>query len=108
MYVLAVAGDGLPLPLVLNFHGFGGTAEGHMCHTDMHQLADSESFILVYPQGAQLDGVSHWNFALESPDNKSNTDDLGFVGAMIDDIAASQTNQPRLGRGVVGLAGISG
>ena len=42
----------------------------------MRSLADSENFILVYPQGTLIEGFSHWNAALDSPDNKSDADDL--------------------------------
>lgn len=38
-----------PLPLVLNFHGGAGTANDQLAVADMRDLADSENFILVYP-----------------------------------------------------------
>ena len=77
------------VPLLFNFHGYGGTAQDFMAWTDMQALADTENFILVYPQGALLDGSPHWNSALMGGDNKSTTDDLGFFEAMLDEIAAS-------------------
>ena len=54
----------------------------------MRSLADSEDFILVYPQGTDLGGSSHWNAALNGGDNKSNTDDLGFVEALINKLSS--------------------
>lgn len=77
------------LPLMLNFHGFGGTASDFMHWTDMQDLAEQENFILVYPQGTSLDGYPHWNSALPGPDNKSSADDFGFVEAMLEDISSS-------------------
>tara|TARA_B110000438_G_C15709339_1_gene604591 strand:+ start:161 stop:1030 length:870 start_codon:yes stop_codon:yes gene_type:complete len=71
------------LPMLFNFHGFGGTASGFMNETNMRSLANSENFILVYPQGTRLNGFSHWNAGLDTPDNKSNADDLGFIEALI-------------------------
>jgi polyhydroxybutyrate depolymerase len=71
------------LPLMINFHGFGGKANDHMAYTDMRSLADSKNFILIYPQGSELSGLSHWNAALNGGDNKSNVDDLGFVESLI-------------------------
>ena len=50
-----------PTPLMLNFHGFGGSASDYMEEADMHSLAESDTFILVYPQGSCLKGSSHWN-----------------------------------------------
>ena len=76
-------------PVLLNFHGFGGTAEGHLQWADMRELSERDGVVLVYPQGTLLDGYSHWNSSLDSEDNKSDADDFGFVGLLIDTIAAS-------------------
>ena len=76
------------LPLLLNFHGFGQQAGDYMSYTNMNSVADSENFILVFPQGADLDGSSHWNAALNGADNKSNVDDLGFVEALINKLSS--------------------
>lgn len=74
-------------PLMLNFHGYGGTATGQMEWADMRSLADQENFILVYPQGTLLEGSSHWNAALPGGDNKSDADDFGFTAALIDTLS---------------------
>ncbi|OUU04127.1 MAG: hypothetical protein CBB92_00555, partial [Flammeovirgaceae bacterium TMED32] len=71
------------VPLMLNFHGNGSSASSHMEYADMRNLADSNNFILVYPQGAILNGSSHWNNALETPSNKSSTKDFEFTNALI-------------------------
>ena len=78
-----------PLPMLLNFHGYGGQAQDFMEWTDMRSLAESENFILVYPQGSLLNGDPHWNCSLPSADNKSSADDFGFVEALIDEISAT-------------------
>ena len=54
------------VPLMLNFHGYGGTANQQLKFADMRPLADMENFILVYPQGTLLDGDPHWNAGLEA------------------------------------------
>jgi polyhydroxybutyrate depolymerase len=79
-----------PVPLLFNFHGYGGTSNDHLTSADMRSLADQENFILVYPQGS-LDsyGSSHWNASLPGGDNKSSADDAGFVSAMITAISSS-------------------
>ena len=59
-----------------------------MNYADLRALAESEIFILVYPQGSCLDGSSHWNSCPTGEDNKSDADDFGFVEAMINEIAA--------------------
>lgn len=74
----------IAVPLLFNFHGFTGNMNEHLEATDMRALAESEKFILVYPQGSLMQGLSHWNAALAGPDNKSNADDLGFINALVD------------------------
>ena len=85
-YVLYVPNsyDGITaVPLMFNFHGYGGNASEYMSYADMRSLAESENFILIYPQGSTLNGSSHWNPSLPSNENKSNADDLGFIEALI-------------------------
>lgn len=76
-------------PLMLNFHGFGGTSLDHMEWADMRGLADTHGFVLAYPQGTELEGAPHWNTSMPSADNKSSADDFGFMDALIDTIGAS-------------------
>jgi len=76
------------VPLLFNFHGFDGDAKDYMQYADMRALSESGNFILVYPQGTLLDGFSHWNAALDSPDNKSDADDLGFMEALISKLSS--------------------
>lgn len=81
-------------PIMLNFHGYGGTADDHLQWADMRSLADRDGALLVYPQGSILDGSPHWNAALPGGDNKSTADDLGYVDALLDDIAQSHAFDP--------------
>lgn len=89
IYVPASYDGTTEMPLFFNFHGFGGNAPDFMNEADMRPLAESEGFILVYPQGACLDGFSHWNAALDTPDNKSDVDDLGFMEALLVHLSAN-------------------
>jgi polyhydroxybutyrate depolymerase len=81
-------------PLVINFHGFGGEANNFMNYADMRKLADDNQFILIYPQGAYSDGFSSWNPCPIGGDNKSSSNDFGFVEKMID-TAANEYNVDR-------------
>jgi polyhydroxybutyrate depolymerase len=87
VYTPATYNRNRPMPIVLNFHGFGGCASQHMSTADMRAVADSDTFLLVYPQGASLNGSPHWNPSLLGGGNKSTVDDLGFVEAMLNKIA---------------------
>lgn len=73
------------LPLVFVFHGFTSNAKELMSYADFRSGADEHGMILVYPEGTLLDNVPHWNVGGWT--NKSTTDDVGFVGAMIDAMA---------------------
>lgn len=87
VYVPEAADAGAPL--MINLHGFGGTAESQLQWADMRDLADRDGTIVVYPQGTELDGSSHWNSSLPSEDNKSDAEDFGFIEVLIDTVAAS-------------------
>ena len=76
------------VPLLLNFHGFGGSGSEFINDADMRAEAEANSFILVYPQGSCLNGASHWNPCPIDGDNKSTADDVGFVEAMISEISS--------------------
>tara|TARA_A200000113_G_C8871649_1_gene356905 strand:- start:1163 stop:2056 length:894 start_codon:yes stop_codon:yes gene_type:complete len=83
LYVPQSYTEGTELPLMLNFHGFSDNAIDQMNSADMRPLAESENFILVYPQGTLLGGLPHWNPDPVGGNNKSSADDLGFVEALI-------------------------
>ena len=76
------------VPVLFNFHGFGGSASEFMNFADMRAEAESDTFILAYPQGSCLDGSSHWNACPTGGDNKSNADDFGFIESMINEISS--------------------
>ena len=74
-------------PLMFLFHGFGGIATQFINNADMRDLAESNNFIVVYPQGLDLGGTgSHWNCSNPSADNKSDVDDIGFIENLIDQL----------------------
>ena len=74
-------------PLMFVFHGFGGIATQFINVADMRDLAESNNFIVVYPQGLDLGGTgSHWNCSNPSADNKSDVDDIGFIENLIDQL----------------------
>ena len=73
-------------PLLFNFHGGGGNILNYMSSVDMRPIADTSNFILVYPEG--LYGL--WNVSLPSDsESKNNTDDIGFINTLIDQIAST-------------------
>ena len=90
LYVPSSYDGGSAVPLLFNFHGYGGTSSGHLATADMRVLADQENFLLCYPQGSSdSTGSGHWNTSLPGGDNKSSADDTGFVSAMITSISTN-------------------
>ena len=50
------------VPVLFAFHGYGSSAIRHLNYTNYFSLADSENFIVIYPQGATTATLSsHWN-----------------------------------------------
>ena len=68
-------------PLVLVFHGGAGSGKKVSRQTGFNSYADSQGFILVYP-----DGIEHnWNDGRGTSDaEKLGVDDVRFVRALID------------------------
>lgn len=89
VYIPQIYDGSTPVPLLFNFHGYTGNANGHLNGTRMKLVADTANFILVSPQGSLFFGNTHWNVG--SWTNGSNADDLGFTEAMID-VLAGQYN----------------
>ena len=84
LYVPPSYSHGKESPVVLNFHGFGSAASDYMHYSDWRNLSDENGFLLIYPQGLELEnGGSHWNPDPISSNSKSSSDDLGFVDKII-------------------------
>lgn len=75
--------------LLLVFHGGGGTPEGMvgMDHGRLLELADQSGFAVVYPEGVG----KAWNDFRRDPlseAHRTNRDDVGFIGVLIQTMAA--------------------
>ena len=83
LYIPAIYDGNQDVPLVLNFHGLGSNANEQMFYGDFRDIADTEGFVLVHPQGTTLNGSQYWNVG--SP-GSSSVDDVGFIEALIDEL----------------------
>ena len=82
--------EGRPLPVVLSFHGGGGTARGTQEYTGTDSIADREGFIVVYPEGTGVlpRRLHTWNAGTCCGYARDHhVDDVGFVRALLDDLA---------------------
>ena len=80
-----------PLPVVLMFHGGGSTAEVVRIYTRLDRAADRDGYIAVYPSGSSgFNGrFLTWNAGnCCGPAAALQIDDVGFVLALLDDLAA--------------------
>lgn len=87
VYIPTAYDGNTPFPLMFNFHGYTGNANGHMNSTRMRAVADDAGFIIVYPQGSLFFNNTHWNVG--SWTRGSTANDLGFTEAMIDAVATN-------------------
>ena len=70
------------IPVLFAFHGYGSSAMRHLNYTNYFPLADSNNFIVIYPQGATTATLStHWNVGGWT--SKSTINDLDFVDTVI-------------------------
>lgn len=84
--------EGLPTPVVLNFHGGGGNPETQRHASAMDETSDRAGFIVVYPQGTgrawRLRSGFTWNAGTCCGwAQQNNIDDVGFTLALLDDLS---------------------
>jgi polyhydroxybutyrate depolymerase len=86
---------GKPYPIVLGFHGGGSGAKQFIFSSGLNEIADTENFIAVYPNGTgetiQGYGVFSWNGGSRQPGgtdpNLAKVDDVEFTKALLNDLA---------------------
>ena len=71
-------------PVIIDFHGGGGSAVDQLFTSDFARLSDREEVVLVYPQANESTG-SVWNTLRSREGNKvAEIDDFGFIGSIIE------------------------
>jgi polyhydroxybutyrate depolymerase len=78
-----------PTALLLVFHGSGGSGENIERWSGFDALADQSGFIVCYPDGVD----QRWNAAEGT--TVGNIDDVGFVRALIENLAGTYPIDPR-------------
>jgi polyhydroxybutyrate depolymerase len=80
-----------PLPLVIAFHGGGGNASGFKAYAGLDRVADRERFVVVYPNGTGPLRRVLLTFNAGNnccgPALAEKIDDVGFAGAVLEDLA---------------------
>jgi polyhydroxybutyrate depolymerase len=98
IYFPSLYNESVQLPLVIALHGRGGNGESMILVTrkGFDKLADKEGFIVVYPDGIEL----NWNDGRmdeEANDraHRENIDDVGFISALIDSMIKDYNIDPK-------------
>ncbi len=77
------------LPVVLVFHGGGGSMDGIAQQTRMHETGDKKGFITIYPQGisSKIGNFHTWNAGkCCGRAARENIDDVGFVRKILESV----------------------
>jgi polyhydroxybutyrate depolymerase len=83
---------GKTYPLVLAFHGGGGTSNSMKKLTGFNRVADQAGFIVAYPAGYQ----GYWaDGRPESPAAQQGIDDVGFVSQLVDTLVQEYGVDPK-------------
>lgn len=90
--------DKTNMPVVIMFHGGGGTARGAMRETGWAQKADREGFLAVFPEATLPDPTKPSRFGSNGQtwndgsgrfhSGERNVPDVAFVNVLLDDLAA--------------------
>lgn len=81
LYVPEAYDGSEPWPLVFNLHGYTSNAFQQQIYSQMDVVADTGHFLVCYPNGVD----NSWNVGFGG----LNTDDVGFINALLDTLAAS-------------------
>ena len=90
----------MPVPLVIELHGGGGSGDHIDGLTHFYALGDQDGFVVAAPSGL---GKSWNDGRLQTASSSGGADDVGFLSEMIDRIAG----QVSIDRSRVYVAGIS-
>ena len=93
LYVPESYSENASNPLVLNLHGYSSNAGQQMIYSDFYNIAETEGFILIHPEGTiDSNGFQFWNSG-----DLFEIDDVGFLSTLIDTIASNYNiNEDRI------------
>jgi polyhydroxybutyrate depolymerase len=86
--VVPETAQGVAMPLVLSFPGFTNSSEDQAVRSGLAARAPADGFVAVFPQGSDFDGTTPSYFNLETTDDPSLADDVGFTAEILDRVEA--------------------
>ncbi len=89
LYVPRSINGNKPAPLLLMFHGGGGTGNGMVKTSRMNEVADANGFIIVYADGTGRGKKQTWNAGstpAQGYAEENNVDDIGYVRELLSQV----------------------
>jgi len=83
LHVPTAYSSGKPAPLVLDFHGLGGSGENEMTSSPYKAVTDPDGVISAYPDGLAGPSGTAWNLG---PCCEPGVDDVAFAKALVQDV----------------------
>jgi polyhydroxybutyrate depolymerase len=80
-----------PVPLVLDFHGIGGTGWGELSSSPYPAVTDPEGVVMAFPDGKPGPAGTGWNMG---PCCVAGVDDLAFTRALVAEIGKTACIDP--------------
>lgn len=91
LYIPAMYNGSMPVPLVLNLHGYASFAAQQEFYGDFRPIADTANFLIVHPNGTINNlGDRFWNVL----GGLSAVDDVAFLSNLIDSLRATYNIDP--------------
>ena len=86
--VVPETAQGVAMPVVLSFAGFTDSSEAQASRSGLAARAAADGFIGVFPRGSNVDGTTPPYFNIETVDDPSLADDVGFTAKILDRVEA--------------------
>jgi len=90
LHIPAEYEQGQSLPLIISLPGFTSNPTGQLYLTRWNEVADTEGFLVTYPQGTSF--PLRWNSSTTFTD--SDVDDVHFIADLIDEVNSFVTVDP--------------
>lgn len=88
------------LPVVLVFHGTGGSAQNIQSYSGFDAVADANGFLVVYPNSTNIGGIPQWNVYADDVAGHGGigeptaTDDVIFIDDLLEHLCSTFNIDP--------------
>jgi polyhydroxybutyrate depolymerase len=79
---------GVAIPVVLGFHGYTDSSGALASRSGLAARAAADGFVGIFPRGSDVEGTTPHYFNIETVDDPSLADDVGFTTEILDRVEA--------------------